>query len=455
MICKHFGKCGGCSLQDIPYKKQLLCKTKLARKQIKSFWKKPVKIIPSPDIYYYRNKVELSFGGLYPPRRGGGVKKKNLSGHREEGKVLLGFKEKGKWYKVINIRECLIFDPLIRQITKTIKDWAEKNSLKPYNSKKHVGFLRYLVIRKTRSEMIIMLVTTSERKLPKHSLVKTIARISPMRNLKRSRETPHLNPTLRVPTASTGISINMEACPPQGGRKFKNIYQPPNPQPQISVLHGIQDMHADVAYPQKVKVLLGQDHMTEDMLGMGFRYNMESFFQTNPKAFGTLAKDLLARAKKISPKRVLDLYCGAGIFTLLIKKELQCKTIGIESHMPSLKDAAFNRNNLIEEEARAKNPVSFCAAKVERLATKILSSRKTRNSLVILDPPRGGIHPKVRKAIAQYPPKYLFYVSCNPKLFLRDDMPAFIERYNIEDIRIYDFFPHTEHFEMLVCLKRK
>ena len=375
----------------MPYPQQLEDKARIFASLCGPLYTGQTHITPARDTWYYRNKVELSF-----------------KASSEDGSgIILGFKEKGRWYSVIDLKECLIFSPDIPEIVSAVKAWALRADLSAYNARRHTGLLRHLVLRRSeQNRLSLMLVTTSQQAFD--------------------------TSTLRAALSTL-------------------------PHPPSVILHGINDAPADTALPQSTTLIAGEPWLEEFLLDWNLRYHVTSFFQTNPPSFSLLLKDILhdavnlAKAGDISC--IWDLYCGIGTIAIPIAIETGLPVIGIESHPQSIEDAIANAKRLAAE-MTADGRLTFKAEKVEDAAKELSQDERMRDSLVILDPPRSGLHPKVRKAMLTAEPRNIFYVSCNPKLTARDDLPPLLEKYKIVKAEAYDFFPHTEHFEAFFSLER-
>ncbi|MBI4063136.1 MAG: class I SAM-dependent RNA methyltransferase [Elusimicrobia bacterium] len=439
MRCRHFGTCGGCSAQDRAYELQLQAKQSEFESLLGPLDVQPVAIAASTDQWYYRNKIELSFGAI-------------VNSPQDQRSPALGFKQKGKWWKVFDLEECLIFDPGLGPVVRAVRQWVERENLAIYDNRRHQGFLRYLVMRKsTGGGLMVTIVTTSSGSLPKES--------------------------------------------------FEAIFD----HPRAALMWGIQDSSGDTAMTQRFEILRGEPFLYENLLGRRFRCGANSFFQTNPRAFELLLEDLAGQASAViepsasGPKpSILDLYCGVGAIGITLSERLGVPVLGIESSASSIEDAVFNAekrgsfpasinlkgfsagesplNPVVERgpastrgepsglvlgsggkgDSPALNPsINFMLAKAEDVAGDLLSKPEYRDGLVILDPPRSGLHPKVLENLEKSPPKNLFYVCCNPKLALQTEFPRLCQIYKIVRAKAFDFFPQTPHYEALFVLRRR
>ena len=212
---------------------------------------------------------------------------------------------------------------------------------------------------------------------------------------------------------------------------------------------------ADTAAPESLKVLKGQDSFVEKILltdGAGkterevlFKLSPQSFFQTNTKTAQKMYSRVRGLVKKIAPKMIYDLYGGAGSFSLSCA-ELCQKSICVESVAPAI------YNGLENAKINGVKNVQFFCSRVEDFVKQQPIEKK--DALIILDPPRGGMHPKAVKAVAESGVKNVLYISCNP-VTLANELKTFTQYYNLVGVEAFDFFPHSEHIETLVQMELK
>ncbi|MBI5629835.1 MAG: 23S rRNA (uracil(1939)-C(5))-methyltransferase RlmD [Elusimicrobia bacterium] len=382
--CSHFGSCGGCSLQDLSYEDQLSLKLGKVSLLLEPVGAKPGRIHPSPDPWFYRNKMEFSFGDVYPPIPGG-------------PSLYLGLKPKGRWYQILDLRECFLLSPETPALLEAVRRWAGREGILPYNSRRHTGFLRHLVVREAKNsgERLVLLVT--------------------------------------APGAFPGESF---------ARAVSEAY------PATTILRGVNGKSSDTAVSDSMEILMGSGVITESLRfpeeKLSFRVSPHSFFQTNTRGTELLYGLLRSWAKELGPKAILDLYCGGGGIALSLASLCQ-KATGAELQASSIEDARANASlNGI------KNTQFYCGA-VEVLLAALLDIGP---ELVVLDPPRAGLHPKALEVLLSCRPESLFYVSCNPEALARD-LGALTRFYSIERVESVDLFPHTDHIETVAWLARK
>ncbi len=382
--CRHFGTCGGCSLQDRGYEEQLSSKKEKVADALNGLPDlPPLGIIASPRIWNYRNKMEFSFGDVFPPVAGQWLK--------------LGMKPKGRWYQILDLQECFLPSPEAAPLLASMRAWAQREQIAPYNSHRKEGQLRHLVLResKNRAERMVVLVTTTGE-APKESFVAAVMSVYP----------------------ATTIMI---------GRNAKA---------------------SDTAVSDSFDLLTGPGHVTEtlnfDDGSVDYRISPLSFFQTNTKGAEVLYGLLRAWTRELKAKFVLDLYCGGGGIALSLAGAAG-KVIGVESNLAAVADAKANA---------ALNSLGNCefyGAAVEFILPSLLDMKP---EAAVVDPPRAGLHARAAKALVDMAPPVLFYVSCNPEALARDLM-ALGPRYAVERLVCVDMFPHTDHVETLAWLTRK
>lgn len=383
--CPHFGICGGCASQNLPYEEQLRLKTEKVREALASIKEIPeLRAHGSPDIWFYRNKMEFSFGDVYPPQEGGPT-------------VKLGMKPKGRWYEILDLKECFLLSPEAAPLVTRMRAWADAEKVAPYNSHKKTGLLRHLVLRegKNTGQRMVNLVTTPGD----------------------------------FPVASFVAAV-------------REVY------PASTILRGINDKVSDVAVSEQLQVLTGPGDITE-LLRFGdreieFRVSPHSFFQTNTGAANLLYGLLRDWVKEEKADTVLDLYCGGGGITLSVADCCR-KVVGVESNEAAVEDAKANAAG-----NRLRNAEFYCGA-TEFLLPALLA---LGSQILICDPPRAGMHAKASAVLAAQGPGTVIYVSCNPVSLARD-LGVLGQAYRLERLEIFDLFPHTEHVEAVALLRRK
>ena len=319
-------------------------------------------------------------------------------GDMEKGGLLsLGMHQRGKFYEIVTTESCQIVDEDFTKVLKTVLEYFRELKTTFYHKKTHKGYLRHLVVRKAikTNELLVNLVTSSQQDLDLTNLVYRLQ------------------------------NLNLDSK-------------------LVGFLHTINDSLGDVVRSDETKILFGQDYITEEILGLKFKVSAFSFFQTNSLGADKLYSIVRDFAGDTGSKVIFDLYCGTGTITQIMAS-IAKKVIGIEIVKEAIESAKENAklNNL--------NNCVFIAGDVMEKVSEL----KDKPDIIILDPPRDGIHPKAINKIIDFNPQQFIYISCKPTSLVRD-LPVFIERgYKVEKIKCIDMFPHTTHVECCSLLTRK
>ena len=412
LACPHYEDCGGCLYQTLPYDEQLeLKKVEIANLFApvigENFDKVFENIYPSPREYYYRNKMEFSFGDAY-----------------QDGPLALGMHKRGSFYDIVSIRDCRICERDMNEVVRITLDYFTKHNISFYHRMRHSGYLRHLLIRQTSITRDIMV------------------------DLVTSKETPTL---LGVPASEAeGISGGLkESDIPEEELLdgWKEALLAGNYEGQISgILHTRNDREADVVEDHGTDILYGKDWFEEVILGLSFKITPFSFFQTNSEGAETLyqmVRDYVSTSHYSNGKCVYDLYSGTGTIAQLIAPVAE-KVIGVEIVEEAVEAA--------RENAR-ENGLSNCEF-IAGDVLKVLDDIEEKPDFIILDPPRDGVNPKALKKILNYEVDNIVYIACKPSSLVRD-LPVFFEnRYEVKRIGGVDMFPFTPNCEV-ICLLSK
>lgn len=383
-VCSHFGLCGGCTWQNLDYEAQLIYKEKTVRESLRHLGGfsdfETEKIIRSDEIYFYRNKMEFSFG-------------KDL-----EGKLILGLHPYEDFKRVFNLQKCHLQSELSNQIVWWVRDFCAKEELIPYDPKEHTGFLRYLAIREgvNKSEIMVNLVTYS------------------------------------------GGFNRAEKFASELMKSF----------PQIkTVVRNINTKFADIAFGEEEEVLAGKGTIQEKLGKFNFEISANSFFQTNTKQAEKLFDIVTDYAELEGSEEVLDLYSGTGAISFFLAQKGK-RVTGIESVKDSVENAFRNAE---------LNSVKNCRFLLGEAKDVLLSLVQESFSpqVIVVDPPRGGMHKKVISSMLEIKPKRIIYVSCNPTTLARDLQVLAEKDYILEKVQPVDMFPQTYHIEAVAKLRRK
>lgn len=306
--------------------------------------------------------------------------------------------KKGKFYSIVDSDGCNLVDADFTNIRRTVMNYFRQLGTPYYKKTSHIGYLRHLVVRKSLStgEILVNLVTSSQGELDKEGFVNKLLDIS---NLKGKI---------------------------------------------VGILHTTNDSLSDVVKADKLDLLYGRDYIIEEILGLKFNISPFSFFQTNTFGAEKLYSIVREFAGDIDDKVVFDLYSGTGIIAQIMAPVVK-KVIGIEIVEEAVEKAKENAklNNL--------DNVEFIAGDV----LKAVDELSERPDLIVIDPPRDGIHPKAINKIIDFNPETFVYVSCNPVTLVRD-LKIFIDRgYKVDKVKLMDMFPRTPHIECVIGMQRK
>ncbi|MDE7341367.1 MAG: 23S rRNA (uracil(1939)-C(5))-methyltransferase RlmD [Lachnospiraceae bacterium] len=395
--CPHFGICGSCIYLSLSYGEQLAIKEQQVKKLLDTALAEQSDyrfegIRPSPVCFGYRNKMEFSFGDEV-----------------KDGPLSLGMHKRGSFYDIVSVTECQIVDEDYRKILKCVRDYfaalqEQGVPVQFYHRLRHTGYLRHLLVRKAAKtgEILIALVTTTQ---------------IPEQSAGGFSEAAMLE----------GFKDALLALPLQG--KFAGI------------LHTKNDSVADVVQSNETEILYGQDYFFEELLGLKFRISLFSFFQTNSLGAEVLyqtARDYIAGS--VADKVVFDLYSGTGTIAQLMSPVAK-KVIGVEIVEEAVESARKNA------ELNGLHNCEFLAGDV----LKVLDTIEEKPDMIILDPPRDGVHPKALHKIIRYGVEQILYISCKPTSLVRD-LEAFLGNgYIVEKAVAVDMFPFTGNVET-VCL---
>ena len=396
-VCPHFGVCGGCFWQDISYEEQLFWKrAHIAEclEHIAGAGDVEVKpVIASPEIYHYRNKMEFTFSD----RRW--LLGEELEREFDQQSLFgLGLHVRGLFDKVLNINTCYLQSPEACDILREVRTWAAGSGLPAYRARTHEGFWRFLVIREAKNtgQLLLHLITSGTRGA----------------NGAEERLAEHL------------LS------------KFPRI---------TTLIHSVSDKKSQVAVGDSSRVMFGPGFIEETLGELRFRISAHSFFQTNTRAALKLYETIGELAAFEGSEKVWDLYCGTGSIGLYIASRVK-SVIGIELVEEAVRDA---RENCL---LNSIGNCSFLGGDLKDVIDK--ASEKGCPDVVIVDPPRAGMHPKVVKRLLETLPERIIAVSCNPASLARD-AALLQDAYNIREAQPVDLFPHTPHLECVVRFDRK
>ena len=395
-FCKHFGVCGGCKWQMLPYEKQLEYKQQEAEQNLKRIGKIDIPeilpIIGSEKTTQYRNKLEFTFSN-----------KRYLTNDEIDSEIsispqnALGYHAPRIFDKIIDIQECFLLDDVNNQIRNTIRDYAKSKELEFYNIRDHTGWLRNIIIRfSTTGELMVNICLNNEDEANTKEMLDFLL--------------------LKVPSITT-------------------------------LLYTINPKWNDTIYDLTPVVYYGKGFIMEKLGSLNFMISPKSFFQTNTQQAEKLYDVTKAFAGLTGQEIVYDLYCGTGSIGLFVSEGAK-KIIGVEVIEDAIEDAKKNAaiNNI--------NHADFFAGDVIKICNDAFFTTHGKPDVVITDPPRVGMHEKlVIKLLEMEAPK-IVYVSCNTATQARD-LALLSEKYQVEKVQPVDMFPHTHHIECVVLLTLK
>lgn len=398
-VCQHFGICGGCKWQNLPYEDQLKAKQKQVHDQLTRIGKVDLPdfrpILGSEKIYEYRNKLEFSCSN-----KRWLTKEEVNSGVQLDHKNAIGFHITGAFDKIYPIEKCWLMDDLCNQIRNEIRDYALNNGISFFDVREQTGLLRDIMIRNssTGEWMVLVQFKFQEQgdEQRAHDLLQHIGD--------------------RFPQITSLLYVNNQKC---------------------------NDTFSD----QTVEVFKGKDHITEMMDKLQFKVAAKSFYQTNTQQAFHLYEVARQLAQLTGKELVYDLYTGTGTIANFVARHAQ-QVIGIEYVEDAIADAKANSKcNGIEN-------TLFYAGDMKDILTDEFVEQHGKPDVIITDPPRAGMHPDVIQTILRAAPKRIVYVSCNPATQARD-LEVLNEQYRVEAVQPVDMFPHTPHVENVVLLEQR
>ncbi|MDE3126215.1 MAG: 23S rRNA (uracil(1939)-C(5))-methyltransferase RlmD [Bacteroidota bacterium] len=400
-FCSHFGTCGGCSWQMLPYHLQLQYKaqqvhdhlTRLAKISLPPF--EP--IIGAAATKGYRNKVEFTFSNKkYIPK----ANFKQLPPHaipKDEPVGYGGFHAKGVFDKVVEIDTCFLQNEPTNAIRKAIVAFGRTHHIPFYDARLHTGWLRNVMIRLARTgQLMVNIVVGYEDKTLREALLNSIE------------------------------------------QQFPEI---------TTLLYTINPKFNDSIYDIPVHTWKGPGYIIETLEDFQFKIGPKSFFQTNTTQGEQLYRLIREMAELNGTQTVYDLYCGTGSIGIFVSKQAK-KIVGVETVPEAIEDAKENAaiNNI--------HDAAFFAGDVIKICTDDFFAQNGRPDVIITDPPRAGMHEKLIQKLLDIAAPLVVYVSCNPATQARD-LAILDEKYTVTKVQPVDMFPHTFHIENIVQLKLK
>ena len=412
-MCQHFGVCGGCKWQNLPYEEQLKAKQKQVYDQLKRIGKIELPdcmpILGSVKTKEYRNKLEFGFSNKR------WMTKEEINDERLEikDKNAVGFHITGAFDKILPIEKCWLMDDLHNRIRNEIRDYALEHNLSFFDLRAQTGLLRDLIIRNSNTGewMVIMQF--------------------------------HLGAS---PNPSEGGENGWDTC---DGRKALALMQHiADNFPEITSLMYVDNQKCnDTIGDLDILTFKGNDYIYETMEDLKFKVGPKSFYQTNTEQAYHLYSVAREFAGLTGNELVYDLYTGTGTIANFVARQAK-KVIGIEYVPEAIEDAKINSqvNNI--------SNTLFYAGDMKDILNDDFIAEHGRPDVIITDPPRAGMHQDVIQTILRAAPKRIVYVSCNPATQARDlaDLDC---QYKVMAVQPVDMFPHTPHVENVVLLERR
>lgn len=405
-FCKHFGVCGGCKWQNLPYEEQLKFKqqqvfdqlTRIGKVELPEF--RP--ILGSVKTQEYRNKLDFGCANKryltkeqlqnLPPMTEDGMSAKDVPA--------IGFHITGAFDKILPIEKCWLMDDLHNRIRNEIRDYAITHGLTFFDLRQQTGFLRDVIIRNSASGEWMVIVQF------------------------------HYD--------ETGGETEAKALLQHVADKFLEI---------TSLMYLDNQKCNDTIGDQEILTFKGNDHIYELMEDLKFKVGPKSFYQTNTEQAYHLYSVARELAGLTGNELVYDLYTGTGTIANFVSKKAR-QVIGIEYVPEAIEDAKVN------SEINGIGNTLFYAGDMKDILTDDFIAEHGRPDVIITDPPRAGMHPDVVKTILRAAPQRIVYVSCNPATQARD-LQAMDEDYRVAEVQPVDMFPHTPHVENVVLSIRR
>ncbi len=395
-FCQHFGVCGGCKWQHLPYEYQLQFKqqqvvdnlTRIGKVELPEI--SPIK--GSAKQRFYRNKLEFTFSNK------SWLTFEELQSEQEfDCRNALGFHIPNMFDKVLDIKKCWLQDDISNRIRLSIRAFALEHGYEFFDLREQRGLLRNMIVRTASTGEIMLIVVFYE---PDHEKIKALMQ-------------------------------HVADC-------FPEI---------TSLLYIVNQKANDTITDQEVHLFRGRDYILETMEGLQFKVGPKSFYQTNSEQAYELYKVARDFASLTGEELVYDLYTGTGTIANFVSRQAR-KVIGIEYVPEAIEDAKVNA------ELNGLENTLFFAGDMKDILTTGFIEQYGRPDVIITDPPRAGMHDDVIKTILFAAPKRIVYVSCNPATQARD-LSLLDAHYKVTKVQPVDMFPHTQHVENVVLLEQR
>ena len=397
-FCRHFADCGGCTVQDLSYAQQLAMKHAMVSAAFREAGMERLPslppVLPAPRGTHYRNKLEFSFGAQR------WLSDDEIAGGESVGERRgLGFHVAGRFDRVLDLQECHLQGDPSELVRSRVRSYALERGLSFYDARAHTGLLRLLMVRTTQAgESMVVLMFGEDDPAAVRQVMDDCAALLPEVD------------TLGYVVNTTGN---------------------------------------DSIFPHEVHIVRGPGYLSESCGPNRLRIRPKAFYQTNPEQAVQLYETALAMTGLRREDRVLDLYCGIGSIALLLARRV-ASVVGVESVADAVTAARENA------QLNGITNAVFEAGEVETVLPDILE-REGHPDLVVVDPPRVGLHPRARRVLGELGAQRLLYISCNPRSQASDlaELAGPDGPYELSALQPVDMFPQTRHVENIAVLHRR
>lgn len=396
--CSHANVCGGCTWQHLPYEEQTEMKEQHVRDHIERIAGLDPDIvqtiIPCDQQLYYRNKMEYSFAN----RRWLTEAEIRSDEYVDDNMFSAGLHAPGRFDKILNLKECHLQESISFEILDFVRSYCMENGIRAYDTFKHEGFMRHLVIRTSHftDDLMVNIVTSAD-------------------------------------DAEVIGKLKDELL-----SKFPRI---------TTIVNNVNDQKNPTAKGRFEKILYGPGYIVDQIGNHSFRIDANAFFQTNTRQAAKLYDVARKYAELDNGGHLFDLYCGVGTLSLFMADKAD-KVTGIEIVDVAIENARRNASE------NGVGNVEFVLGDMKDTFNEDFLGKNGMPDCVITDPPRAGMHPDVVKQLSSLETERLVYVSCNPSTMSRD-LQTLKEFYNVESVQPVDMFPQTYHIEAVSKLTRK
>lgn len=418
-FCPHYGVCGGCKWQILPYEEQLRYKQKQVMDNLERIGKIPLPecetILGSEKTKCYRNKLEFGFADKIWL-----TEEEIKSGKKFELPGAVGYHTGSAFDKILPINECHLMEDINNRLRNGVRDYAYEHGLTFFNAREHRGLLRNMMIRLSNTGELMVLMQFC---------------------FATSSQPPRGEALSHSPSGETERGLYLREQAMELLAWMRETF------PEVSSLLWVNnEKFNDTIGDLDVQLFSGTDHIFLEMEGLKFKVGPKSFYQTNTEQAYILYNVAREFACLTGNELVYDLYTGTGTIANFVASQAR-KVIGIEYVPEAIDDAKVN------SEINGIENTEFFAGDMKDILNKDFIEKHGKPDIIITDPPRAGMHPDVIDAILFADPQRIVYVSCNPATQARD-LQLLSVAYEVKRIQPVDMFPHTQHVENVVLLEK-